>query len=174
MRDHLAYLKYVLRHKYHVFLAGRMLGVSIKQLILHDASKFSRREWGPYVKTFYAPDGSGRYEETDAFNQAWNAHQKTNLHHWQYWLLQRDEGNAVPLDIPEIYIREMVADWIGASLAIRGYCDVLAWYERTRDGIKLSDATRTKLENILQLTCGTREKPLCAYCHLPCGVAADV
>lgn len=91
MKRHIAYLKAVLRHKWFVFLACFRFGVPIWTAILHDWDKFLPDEWLPYARTFYKPDGSGQYVEAPGFDTAWNAHQKRNKHHWQYWLLRYDK-----------------------------------------------------------------------------------
>lgn len=149
MIDHFAYLHYVLRHKWHVFRASRKLGVPLVQSILHDASKFLPSEWKPYVKCFYAPDGSKRYNETPEFNAAWCAHQRRNLHHWQAWLLKEDEGGMFPIPMPMKYIREMVADWVGAGIAITGSNNVCGWYGKNWHKMKLHPVTRAKVEKLL-------------------------
>lgn len=55
---HLRYLRYVLLHKWYVFRAGLAIGGMsprwVWRLLVHDLSKFSRAEWGPYVAKFYA------------------------------------------------------------------------------------------------------------------------
>ena len=60
MRGHISYLKYVLRHKWHVFVGCVKLGVPIHQAVIHDWAKFLPVEWFPYVRQFYNPDGSKR------------------------------------------------------------------------------------------------------------------
>jgi len=148
MKDHIAYLRYVLRHKIHVLQACRKTGCPLWRGLLHDLSKFSSPEWSPYVHTFYAPDGSKRYAETEEFNRAWLHHQHCNPHHWQYWCLRMDRGDVAPLRMPEVLVREMVADWIGAGLA-QGKPNTLAWYESNRDRMVLHEDTRAIVERLL-------------------------
>lgn len=150
MRGHLAYLKYLMRHKWFVFVACRQLGVPLWRAIVHDWSKFLPSEWGPYVHTFYAPNGRKKaYEETPAFKQAWNGHQKRNKHHWQYWLLTFDRGNTEALEMPATYAIEMVADWMGAGRAITGKLETPEWYLKNKEGIKLHPKTRWIVESVL-------------------------
>ena len=146
MRRHIAYLKYILRHKYFVFIAGMTLG---KWFVFHDMSKFLPSEWFPYAFTFYDVKGQKRYHENEDFNQAWNAHQKRNKHHWQYWLLKMDRGDVIALDMPHHYIFEMVADWAGAGRAITGKWEVKKWYESNKQNIIISDTTREIVELLL-------------------------
>ena len=56
MKAHIAYLKYVLRHKWYVFLACRTLRVPLWQSVVHDWTKFLPQEWFPYVRKFYASE----------------------------------------------------------------------------------------------------------------------
>ena len=73
MRAHLAYLRYVLIHKFYVLWGGIRLGaIPFWQLIIHDASKFSKAEWLPYVRQFYNADGSQRKvrDATGAFGKS--------------------------------------------------------------------------------------------------------
>ena len=105
MLKHWKYLKYVVRHKWFVFLYCLQYGL-IWRGIKHDWSKFLPSEWFPYVEYFYGEKfktgriligANGRQDEMkppqrvqDAFDRAWNFHQKRNSHHWQYWLLSPD------------------------------------------------------------------------------------
>src|SRR5436190_17785335 len=137
MRRHLAYLRYVLRHKWYVFLACARYGLWWRG-IKHDWSKFLPCEWSAYVRSFYNTDGSkkdwkARTEvEKDAFDAAWNHHQKVNDHHWQFWLLvtDSDEPRQRPLLMPERCVKEMIADWVGAGKAITGKIEVCDWFAK--------------------------------------------
>lgn len=148
MYRHWEYLKYVLRHKWYVFLAGLPLHVPIFTLILHDWDKFLPDEWFPYAKTFYNKDGSKTYNEHPEFSMAWNHHQKRNKHHWQYWLLTWDRGETEPLPMPDVYIREMIADWRGAGRAL-GKPNTNEWYHANRDKMILHGSTRWWVEQFL-------------------------
>lgn len=173
VRRHWQYLKYVLRHKWHVFWAGLWLRVPIWSLIIHDWDKFMPDEWFPYARCFYAPDGSKQYQESGAFAQAWMLHQHRNKHHWQYWLnagstplpqtntLVWDRGTAsiiidgavydwqgeitVREEMPDVYRREMLADWIGAGRAM-GKPFVWEWWGKNKGNIFLHPDTRTWIE----------------------------
>jgi len=146
---HLNYFKYLLRHKWFVFVACTKIGASWWLGIIHDLSKFRPSEWFPYAHTFYAKDGSKQYHETYDFSIAWNHHQKRNKHHYQYWMITWDRGTTEPLEMPYKYILEMVADWMGAGRAITGKWEVKEWYEKNKDNIKLEIVTRRFVESIL-------------------------
>lgn len=168
METHWAYLKYVLIHKWWVLRWGLHFGVPFWQLVFHDMSKFSREEWGPYARWFYtrAPDGrewyavykevqagawsrvpepwlSARHLKAD-FDAAWSHHWRNNLHHWECW----SNGLNRPMPMPEVYAREMVADWYGAGYA-KGQRDVVGWYLSQRGRMSLNPATRMFVETFL-------------------------
>lgn len=155
MRAHIAYLRYVLRHKWYVFLECRRLGIPWLGII-HDWSKFRPGEWFPYVHSFYHPDGGSRkkgeatewYDPTrvsDEFDRAWLSHWHRNAHHWQHWKLVRDEDEDKLLDMPDKYRREMLADWRGAGRAL-GKPDTPAWYRKWSHKIRLHTETRRWIE----------------------------
>jgi hypothetical protein len=160
MRAHWAYFKYVCRHKWFVYLACRKYKVSLWRALIHDWTKFTPAEWSPYVHSFYNADGSKKDPKTenttlevsklgDAFRLAWNSHQKTNKHHWQYWVLINDEDGVMPLEMPEMYVREMLADWDGAGRAITGKADPAGWYSRNSQKMIMHDQTRRLVESLL-------------------------
>jgi hypothetical protein len=107
MRKHWQYLKYVLRHKWFVFLYCLQYGL-VWRGIKHDWTKFLPSEWLPYVEYFHGKkektgrivsDANGLHDEMlppehvrEHFDRAWNHHQKRNRHHWQDWLLSPDKS----------------------------------------------------------------------------------
>jgi len=147
MRRHWAYLRYVLRHKWFVFVAGIKLGVPLHLLVFHDMSKFLPSEWFAYARTFYTLSGGHQYEpDGTGFNAAWLHHQKRNKHHWQYWMMTWDKGNTECLPMPNCYRKEMLADWRGAGRAITGDDNTAEWYTANKDNIKLHHDTRLWIE----------------------------
>ncbi len=127
-RVHLDYLKYIIRHKWYV-------AVECWEAITHDLSKFLPCEWWPYAYFFC---GGWSEEECPnwlklAYDRAWNHHQKSNPHHWQYWLLQKDSGELRILEMPERKIIEMLCDWHGAGLAITDRNNTQKWYLENQD-----------------------------------------
>ena len=165
MRAHLAYLRYVLIHKFYVLWGGiRLDGIPLWQLVIHDASKFSKVEWLPYVRQFYNADGSqrrvrdatGAYDpsvQSEAFKAAWLHHWKNNPHHPQYWIanyaVRGEKKHDVALPMPDVYIREMVIDWFAAGMA-QGKPDCMAWYAAQKDKLVLHSETRIAVERVLQ------------------------
>lgn len=148
MKAHLKYASYVVRHKWFVFRAGLKTRAPIWRLLIHDWSKMSPAEWGPYVRSFYGKQGRTRAVRA-AFDAAWLHHQHRNPHHWQHWLLWEDDGPVKALEMPAGLAREMVADWMGAGRAITGRWDVASWYEANRDTIVLAPRTRCLVDRLV-------------------------
>ncbi len=158
MKRFLAYLWYVLRHKWYVFSACCQLRIPWRGLV-HDLSKFSRTEWGPYTRQFFNPDGTrrdvrnadGSYDpnaQPDEFKAAWLHHQR-NKHHWQAWVSLGDGGSLTPLPIPTVYCIEMIADWMGAGMAIAGRKNPVPWYEANKDKMIMDPRSRAMIESRL-------------------------
>lgn len=159
LKPHLQYLAYVLRHKYHVFWGCLQLGVPLWRALIHDWTKFTPIEWGPYVKRFYGPKPPvlgktgylHRIGDDMAFDRAWDHHWQNNPHHWQHWVKDDPAHNYhfPPEEMPETYVREMVADWKGAGLA-QGKPDLKGWYQANKDKMILHPKTRQLVEALLE------------------------
>lgn len=148
MRKHFRYSIYLLRHKWFVFVAGRRLRVPLRRLLIHDWSKFLPAEWFAYVEKFYGDKRTA--EETQKnFSRAWLHHVHYNAHHWQYWIVREDSGVTYPLELPETFAREMVADWCGAGRAIVGRWDASQWYAKNKFKMTLHPETRALVEALL-------------------------
>jgi hypothetical protein len=172
---HLKYLRYLARHKYFVYKAGRIIGTPLFRLLVHDWSKFMPQEWYSYMNFFYPNKamqeatnsaefakqyGDARYAQELAaatpnrklaFRLAFNHHLKWNKHHWQYWAISSDDGKTRAQEMPEKYIREMVADWFGAGRGISGKWDADIWYTQHKDML-LAPKTRRRVEELLKST----------------------
>lgn len=158
-KKHIKYLKYVLRHKWFVFIECCKLGIPLRGVI-HDLSKFMPSEWFPYVSYFHGDFGiknqcPNKWSELKCvkakfdFDLAWLKHQRRNKHHWQYWILQKDDGPIVIFEMSLKYAKEMLADWIGAGLAISGKRDINEWYEKNKEKIQLHGETRKWVESVI-------------------------
>lgn len=125
----------------------------------HDKSKYNKIpdaenyyelacEWDAYNDYFY---GEQTEEVRESFDKAWLSHIHHNPHHWQHWLLQNDDpkiGLKI-LDMPYVFIVEMICDWWAFSWKNDNLYEIFDWYDKNKDGILLSDATRTKVTTIL-------------------------
>lgn len=159
MRAHLRYAWYLARHKWFVFLGGLRTKAPLWRLVIHDYTKLMPVEWFPYVDHFYGGNKDGResrgsYEAADPregpkFNRAWLHHQHRNPHHWQHWCLARDDGSTSVLMMPDHFVREMVADWMGAGRAITGKWETPKWYAANGHKMQLHPSTRERVEAIM-------------------------
>ena len=158
------YFKYVIKHKWFVFIECYKLG-QIWRGIIHDISKFLPDEFIPYARYFYGnwPTHKEVYQITHddnftkegiqkAFDIAWLRHQHRNPHHWQYWLLQNDDGDSKRLPMSMTYIKEMVADWKGAGRTITGINnpqECKDWYNKNKDKIRVNPDTEFYVKAVL-------------------------
>jgi len=134
--------------------------------IMHDMSKLRPSEFIPYARYFYGEYKSikefsgdvrgmylsvGCYKEKieEDFNLAWLKHIHRNPHHWQYWLLQEDDGDLIRLKMQGKYVDEMIADWNGAGIAINGKNNTREWYKKNRENIQLHPRTKHCVETCL-------------------------
>ena len=124
----------------------------------HDMSKFLHDEFFPYAKYNFNNKKANTITAEENFNMAWAKHQKRNKHHWAYWVFfgysQHDTVGTMP--IPHRYLKEMVADWVGAGKAY-GKPDPLGWYKRHGEHMILHPQSRRELEQLLS---GIRIKEL--------------
>ena len=116
----------------------------------HDRSKYDPAEYDAYDKYFYG--GNRSYQVVQDFNYAWLHHQNKNPHHWQYWVLIKDDEaeGMMPLPIPMRYIYEMIADWWTFSWKNRNLFEIFDWYELHKDYILLHRTTRIVVEDLLK------------------------
>lgn len=116
-------------HKKYVMEAGVIVGgIPMERLFNHDASKFTEAEYPYYARQFFGDKG-----DPDGFARAWLNHIHLNDHHWQHWIFpdgHTPKGSQVingVMPMPEVCVREMVADWMGASFAYTGSWDMSDW-----------------------------------------------
>lgn len=142
MNRHIKYLKYAILHKWIVFKECAKRGQLWRGLV-HDLSKFLPCEYFPYVDHFYGVNNQS------AFDHAWNRHQKSNKHHWQYWVLTPDDGEPKALEIPRHYVIELVSDWYSAGMVITGGNNLAKWYSANKGKMILHPNTRNYIEHLI-------------------------
>ena len=143
MSKYFKYLKYVIRHKWFVMIECFKIGLYWRGIV-HDLSKLLPDEFIPYARYFYG--GYKLVWINDAFDKAWLLHIHRNPHHWQYWLLQTDDGPLKIIQMPTKYLKEMLCDWHGAGMAIIGKNNTIVWYLKNKDKIKLKHADHKWIE----------------------------
>ena len=160
MKRYLMYLKYVLRHKYFVFVECWRVGLYWRAIV-HDLDKLFPDEFIPYAKHFYDRSGNkkqvrdktGYYKATDtgdrAFDYVFHWHTRRNRHHWQYWVQSEETpGEEKLFAMSRKDVVEMICDWKGAGRA-QGKSDVAGWWEANKEKLKLHPDSRHIVEEWL-------------------------
>lgn len=123
----------------------------------HDSSKYRRIpetsnyyelrcEYDAYAEYFY---GEKTEETKEAFDRAWLAHIHSNPHHWQHWVLVNDDDGTKALDMPYVFIIEMICDHWSFSWKENNLYEIFDWYDDHKETMILSDKTRLTYERIL-------------------------
>lgn len=155
------YDNYLTNHKNNVYRGYQWISENLPDILKpdvayeyqlmygHDASKSSDQEYHAYDAYFYGRNRS--YQVVQEFNRAWLHHIHNNPHHWQHWVLINDNPNEgeIILDMPHLYIIEMVCDWWAFSWAKGNLYEIFNWYDEHKDYMKLSDKTRKTVDDIL-------------------------
>lgn len=156
LAEALAYQDSLLTHIHYVREAARIVGgIPTRQLMAHDESKYTAEEFPFYTRQFFGDKG-----DPSGWARAWLHHIHHNHHHWQHWVFPDNytprgsdvEGGIVQM--PEVYVREMVADWMGANRAYEQTWDMAKWLKANLYRIKLHSETRTAVLGILTNTLG--------------------
>lgn len=98
----------LLRHKWYVARAGVRTRAPWGRLLVHDLSKCGPQEFWANARYYYAP--SLTEAQQAAYWAACSRHIAANEHHVEHWTRHRI-GEEIPIAV----VREMVADWVGAS-----------------------------------------------------------
>lgn len=151
--------KQVIPHKVAVFdygmeLIDRRLVPShlveefIDNLYLHDLSKFSAQEaWG-YAAFNFSDEHANDIQTRDNMELAWHHHKTHNEHHPEYWLSVKRNGSTKVLEMPEIYVFEMIADWMGAGKTYG--TSLKEWVPKNIDTFSFAPATKRMVLKILE------------------------
>lgn len=130
-------LKYVSKHKYHVYKGGREIDLPRMQLIKHDMSKLSPAEWGPYKRFLFG-------EKTDESKKEFmgavrSSHYKKNPHHREHW---GDKG------MPESYQMELAADWYsaGRTQGAHRFKTFRSWWKSNKDKVPIDAKTKSDID----------------------------
>lgn len=155
----LKYREYIKEHKANVLAAYNMygeqlasrLGISLSILWLnvkmHDESKYSDEEYNAYRRKFF-PCSFEKANPKD-FEMAWHHHLSSNPHHPEYWTYVDDNKEPRILDMPDIYIAEMLLDWQAMSMKFNN--TIREYYEKNRDSKPISDDTKKKIDSVIDI-----------------------
>lgn len=135
MNKFFGHLKTVFTHKYYVFKYACKLGIPIRGFF-HDMSKFSPTEFWESVKYWQGNRSPiDACKEENGWSACWLHHKGRNKHHYQYWIDGIDEGGK-PIKMPMKYVKEMLADFLGAGNAYSKdkftYASEAQWWENKK------------------------------------------
>src|ERR1700733_15229894 len=117
-----------------------MGGFPLWRLLIHDWSKFLPSEYTVYRRRF-----TGRSYTKEEWKKAWLHHIHFNPHHHEHWVL-----NGKPLPMPDIFIKEMVIDWMGAGRSYQGIWNIQRWLDKDYRKMILHPETLKKLKPVLE------------------------
>lgn len=143
------YLQKLNLHIQYVQEAGQRLLVPDDQLRLHDQSKFTKAQFFGYAMHFC---GGGAPEH---FAKAWLQHQNSEPHHWEFYIMRTDPTRGASgaengiLPMPHCYVREMVADFQGASKAYTGSWKIGKWLQGNMKNMRVHSQTAALLREVL-------------------------
>jgi hypothetical protein len=150
------YLWLTLKHKWFVFRAGIRIGCPVWRLLTHDLSKLTLAELPHYQRQFF-----GKADDQEGFIRCWIHHQNRNDHHWEYWIPRTGHNRCTPpypdnepVALSLGAVKEMVADWAGASRAYEGVWPTVKswpWWEKNSERILKRLHPDTRPEVLLQI-----------------------
>lgn len=152
------YLRSLLSHKWHVLKAGLTIGnIPLWRLIIHDWSKFTPTEMFGYAGS------SGGIVSKERWARSWLHHLHHNPHHPEHWVLSwrgnpkfyNGVGESIAefvtvLPMPEVYIRELVADMMATSKNKTGSYNIVVWLNENGPKMRLHSLTKIRLGNIMR------------------------
>ncbi len=151
----LKYAWLAIKHKWFVLLAGRKTGACLWDLLIHDLSKFRPSELPHYGRQFF-----GAADDPEGFIRCWLRHQNRNKHHWEYWIPRTGHNRCdppyadnEPIPMPMRYVREMIADWMGAGRAYEGRWpnwNSWAWFQKNVGRMRLHDDTWARIQKVIE------------------------
>lgn len=153
MINHWRYFKFVIQHKWFVFIAGLKIGPErwyqwplwVMRLVLHDWDKFTPVEWRGYKRRFDNGNNFAAMADDPVYHMAYHMHMKRNKHHREWWVSVRETGQPRVLPMDTNSRREMLADMQGQGRAV-GKVDITQWYLDWRENMQLHSDTQAWLD----------------------------
>lgn len=121
-----------------------------RNILNHDLSKYDDEEFIPYLNHFYPCEDEGFPNDEKQFDVAWLRHIHNNPHHWQHWVLLRDSGETVALDIPKVHVWEMLCDWASFS-AKDPESTAPTWYADNKNKMRLSNNSKKLIDKYIKI-----------------------
>lgn len=161
IKNIIGHLTTIVVHKYWVFIYCCRLGVPWRGII-HDISKFSWIEFSESAKYYQSGKKSPIpvIKKENGYSKAWQHHKGHNPHHYEYWTDNYDTGVS-SIEMPEKYVREMVADWMAAGRTYNGKSftvnDEIKWWNDYKDKKFIHPKTKERITEILNSLNHTKE-----------------
>ncbi|MFH2013801.1 MAG: DUF5662 family protein [Patescibacteria group bacterium] len=166
MEKHTSYKKYALYISEHIglirFVANKFSQLMAKteyktlweeirilfelNIYNHDSSKYSDEEFYSYRKKFF-PE-AGEKTDSEEFNLALLHHYRVNPHHWEYWIIPKNDKNLA-LQMPHEYLFEMLCDWTALSLKFGDYPS--EFYNKNKERMILHEETIQDIEKMIKI-----------------------
>ena len=156
MKKIILHLKTIMIHKYWVSYYSFLLRNSFVG-IFHDLSKFHPIEFFESIK--YA-DGKCspiiRCKADKGYSIAWLHHKSHNKHHLEYWL-DFNGDKIMPIEMPSIYMKEMLSDWLAAGRTYVGKSfkikDEYKWMQSRNEILckMLHSSTNMKIRKLISI-----------------------
>lgn len=115
----------------------------------HDMSKNDQNEFWYYAARFFPINGTDPESKIvkDNFQIAWLHHVHNNPHHPAHWALV-DDGKVIILNMPDIYIIEMICDWMAMSKYYNSTTKEY-WKSESAQKLPISEYTKSKINEVL-------------------------
>lgn len=153
------YREYIHEHISNVQLAYEKYGeaickalninaISLEENIReHDKTKFYDEEFKGYRQWFYPEKDEAK--DRQVFDKAWFLHLRRSPHHPEFWTYVDDNKVPVILDMPTIYIAEMLLDW--AAMGIKFGDTAYEYYQKVRNKKPFNDNTKEKIDSVIEI-----------------------
>lgn len=115
----------------------------------HDFSKYSEEEYIGYSNFYYGNEDNVSKTIKD-YEYSNLHHLHNNPHHWQYWvLISSNIPYQKALEIPDIYIIEMICDWWSFSWWDKNLLEIFDWYDKHKSHMIINEKSLNKINSIL-------------------------
>lgn len=116
----------------------------------HDRSKFDENEFWYYAMRFFPVNGIDPESEKvkKDFKIGWLHHVHNNAHHPNHWALV-DDNKVILINMPDIYIIEMLCDWMAMSKYYNS-TTMKYWESDSAKKLPMSAHTRTKVDEFME------------------------
>ncbi len=138
--------------------------------LCHDLSKYSPSEFIPGARYYQGDRSPNNAEREDkGYSSAWLHHKGRNKHHLEYWTdyALGPEKKIVPVEMPPVYVAEMLCDRIAACKVYQGrnYTDASPYdyFMRSKERAVIHPATKELLMKLLIMLKDEGEDAVFAY-----------